>query len=111
MGLVLFWAFAVSSDDFTQKLRKAEPITDVLQSAQPAPLPLSGWYSSSGTSQVALVLKNPLSNAEDIRDMDSIPGSGRSPGGGRDNSLQYSCLESPMDRGAWQATVHGVTKR
>ena len=107
---MLFWAFAVSSADFTRRLRKVEAITDVLLSAQPAPLPISGWYSSSGTFQVALVLKNPLFNAEDIRDMGSIPGSGRSPGGGHDNPLQYSCLENPMDRGAWWATIHGVTK-
>ena len=40
----------------------------------------------------------------------SIPRSGRSPGGGHDNPLQYSCLENPMDRGAWPAAVHGVTK-
>ena len=44
------------------------------------------------------------------RDMGWIPGSGRSPGGGTGNPLQYSCLENPMDRGAWQAAVHGVTK-
>ena len=43
-------------------------------------------------------------------DMGSIPGSGRSPGEGNDNPLQYSCLENPLDRGAWQATVHGVAK-
>ena len=43
-------------------------------------------------------------------DMGSIPGSGKSPGGGHGNPLQYSCLENPMDRGAWQATVYGVTK-
>ena len=43
-------------------------------------------------------------------DQGSIPGSGRSPGGGNGNPLQYSCLENPMDRGAWWATVHGVTK-
>ena len=43
-------------------------------------------------------------------DIGSIPGSGRSPGGGHDNPLQYSCLESPMDRGAWQATVHRAAK-
>ena len=46
----------------------------------------------------------------DIRDLGSIPGSGRSPGGGPSNPLQCSCLEIPMDRGAWQAAVHGVTK-
>ena len=45
-----------------------------------------------------------------VGDWSSIPGSGRSPGGGHGNPLQYSCLENPMDRGAWQATVHGVAK-
>ena len=52
-----------------------------------------------GASQVALVLKNPPANAEDIRDTSSIPGSERSLGGGHGNPLQYSCLENPMDRG------------
>ena len=61
-------------------------------------------------SQVALVVKNPLANAGNIRDRGSIPGSGRSPGGGHSNPLQYSCLKNPMDRGAWQATVHGGLK-
>ena len=61
-------------------------------------------------SQVALVVKNPPANAGDIRDAGLIPGSGRSPGGGHGSPLQYSCLENPMDRGAWRATVHGVTK-
>ena len=51
-------------------------------------------------SQVALVVKNPLAYAGDIRDLGSIPGSGRSPGEGHGNSLQYSCLENPMDKGA-----------
>ena len=60
---------------------------------------------------MALVLKNPLANAGDIRDMGSIPGLGRSPGGdGHGNPLQYSYLENPIGRGAWRATVHGVTK-
>ena len=49
---------------------------------------------------MALVVKNLLAIAGDIRDTGSIPGLGRSPGGGHDNSLQYSCLEDPMDRGA-----------
>ena len=59
---------------------------------------------------MALVVKNPPANARDIRDMGSIPGSGRSPGGGPGNALQYSCMENPMDRGAWLATVHRVVK-
>ena len=57
-----------------------------------------------------LVVKNLPANAGDIRDTGSVPGSGRSPGGGHDNPLQYSCLENSMDRGAWRATVHGVTE-
>jgi len=61
-------------------------------------------------SQVALVVKNLPTNAEDLRDTGSIPGSGRSPGEGNSNPFQYSCLKNPMDRGAWQATVYGVTK-
>ena len=56
------------------------------------------------------MVKNPPANAEDVRDSGSIPGSGRSPGGKNGNPLQYSCLGNPMDRGGWQATVHGVTK-
>ena len=54
-----------------------------------------------------LVVKNSPANAEDARDMDLIPESGRSPGRGNSNPFQYSCLENPMDRGAWQAIVHG----
>ena len=56
------------------------------------------------------MVKNPLANAGNIRDTGSIPGSGGSPGGGHGNPLQYSCLENPMDRGTWRATVHGVAK-
>ena len=56
------------------------------------------------------VIKNQLANAGDPGDAGSIPGSGRSPGGGNDNPLQYSCPEKPMDRGALRATVHRVTK-
>ena len=59
---------------------------------------------------MALVLKNPPANAGDIKDMGSISGPGRSPGGGPGNPLQYFCLENPMHRGAWQAIVHGVAK-
>ena len=59
---------------------------------------------------MALVVKNPIANAGDIRDAGLIPGPGRSPGEGHGNLLQCSCLENPMDRGAWCATVHRVTK-
>ena len=56
------------------------------------------------------LVKNLPASAGDVRDTGSIPGLGRSPGEGHDNPLQYSCLENPMDRGAWQATVHRVAK-
>ena len=61
-------------------------------------------------TQVALVVKNPLANAGDSRDVGSIPESGRSLGEGNGNPPQYSYLENPMDRGACQAVVHGVAK-
>ena len=61
-------------------------------------------------SQVALEVNNLPANERDIGDVGSIPGLGRSLGGGNGNPLQYSCLENPMDRGAWWATVHRVAK-
>ena len=59
--------------------------------------------------QLALVVENLPASAGEVRDLDSIPESGRSSGEGNDNPLQYSCLRSPMDKGAWRATVHSVT--
>ena len=64
-----------------------------------------GW-----ASLVTLVVKNLSAGAEDTRVVGSIPGLGRFPGGGHSDSFQYSCLENPTDRGAWWATVYGVTK-
>jgi len=61
-------------------------------------------------SQVAQVVKNPLADAGDVRDAGSIPGLERSPGGGHGNPLQHSCLENPMDIGAWRATGHRVAE-
>ena len=57
-----------------------------------------------------LIVKNPPANAGDMRDLGSIPGSGRSAGVGNGTLLQYSCLENSMDRGAWWVTVYRVTK-
>jgi len=71
-----------------------------LGSFRTTPISLRGFHGGS-------VVKNPPANAGEAG---SIPGSGRSPGEGNGNPLQYSCLENPMDRGAWWATVHGVTK-
>ena len=61
-------------------------------------------------SQVSLVIKNSPGDAADIKDAGSIPGLGRFPGEGHGNPLWHSCLENPMDRGAWQATVHRVAQ-
>ena len=66
--------------------------------------------SLTRASQVVLVVKNLPANAGDTKDTGSIPGSGRPPGEGKGNPLQYSCLENSMGRGAWQATVHGAVK-
>ena len=63
-----------------------------------------------GVSHLALLVKNPPAKAGDIRDVGLIPGSGRSPGERHGNSLQYSCLETHMDRRAWLSTVHEVKK-
>ena len=65
---------------------------------------------SHWASQVALVVKNPPANARDTRYSGSVPGSGRFPGGGNGNQSQYSCLETPIDRGAWWAMVHWITE-
>ena len=64
-----------------------------------------GWGFPGGA-----MVKNLSADAGNTRDVGSIPGLGRSPGEGNGNPLQYSCLENHMDRGAWWATVHGVTK-
>ena len=69
-----------------------------------------GFQDVIRASRMALAIKNLAANYRDIRDTSLIPWSGRSPGRGHDNPLQYSCLENPMDRGAWWATVHRVTK-
>ena len=63
-----------------------------------------------GASQVVLVVKNPPDNAGAAGDASLIPGLGRSAGGGNGNPLQYSCLQNPMDRGAWQATDYSIAK-
>ena len=67
--------------------------------------PMGGMECPGGT-----LAKNPPASAEDARDPGWIPGWGRSPGEGNGNTLQYPCLENSMDRGAWQATIHGVAK-
>ena len=68
------------------------------------------YLVSAMISKVVLVVKKLPANAGGIRDIGLIPGLGKSLGGGHGNPLQYSCLENPMDRGAWWAIVHGVRK-
>ena len=65
---------------------------------------------NGSASQVVLVVKSLPANAGDVRDAGLIPGSGGSPGGRHGNPFQYSCMEKPMDRGAWWATVHRVAE-
>ena len=73
-------------------------------------LKFAGGQNVPLASQVALVVKNLPANAEDGRDKGSIPGLGRSSGGGHCNPLQCFCLETPIDRGAWWDTVHASQK-
>ena len=68
------------------------------------------WGAIAFSNQAALMIKNLSANAVDARDTGSIPGSGRYPGVGNGNRVQYSCLENPMDRGSWWATAHGAAK-
>ena len=93
--------FSWSSDYLPQKNVR---VLFVLLSQDSLALQVFLWFLG-GT-----VVKNMPASAGDARDTDSIAGSGRSPGGGHGNPLQYSCLENPVDRGAWWAMVQGVTK-
>ena len=90
---------------------RPEPVYIGLGISQPSFL---ASFSLNGNNicfaEVALVVKNSLANEGDKRDMGSIHGMGRSPGGGHGTPLQYSCLGNPMDRGAWWATVHSIAK-
>ena len=76
----------------------------------PTPVFLPGEFHGQRSFPVALVVKNPSANASDLRDVSLILGSGRFPGGGNGNPLQYSYLGNPKDRGAWWATVYGSAK-
>ena len=73
-------------------------------------LKIINYIYEIGGSPGDIVVKNLPANAGNTRDAGLIPGSGRFPGGGHGNPLQYSCLENPLDRGAWQAIVNGVTE-
>ena len=88
-----------------------QQLTSIKSAFYPNKFIFSNIYLLSRAPQVAQLVMNPPANAGDTRDTDSIPGSGRSPGGGNCNPLQYSCLENAMDGGAWWATVHGGCKK
>ena len=111
--------YKFSTSQFPLKIERLEIISlCFLPSSSPTE---AEWYypfnifpllSCSRASRVVLVVKKLPAHAGDIRDtgLGLIPGSGRSPGGRHDNPPRYSCLENPMNRGPWQATVHGVAK-
>ena len=80
------------------------------QTTVPLLAPLWGTFRQVRASQVVQAVKNPPANTGDVRDTGSITGLGRSPRRGHGNPLQYSCLENPTDREAWQVTVHRVAK-
>ena len=82
------------------------PVNSMHREVQPTGLPRVRLYCVTEYT----VVKNPPANAGDIRDIGSVPGWGRSSGGRNGNPLQYSCLENPMDRGAWLVTVHSVSR-
>ena len=88
---------------------RAADKTDVI-SALESQSGIQKCLKSLGASQMELVVKSPPAKAGNERDLASVPGSGRSPGGGHSNPLHYSCLENPMDRGAWEAIGHGVAQ-
>ena len=109
--------FSTQSGLYGTPLRFALRVTECLCHLDSCSLDHAGPFPSAfmlitspGASWVALVVKNLPDNARDMRDPDSIPVSGRCPGRGNGNPLQCSCLENPMDRGAWQAPVHEVAK-
>ena len=89
---------------------EAPPKLNVLSFPWPLPESYPGLNLDVGASQVAQWVRNPPANAGGARDAGSVPGSGRSPGRGNGTPLQDSCLENPMDRGAWWAMVHEVAK-
>ena len=102
-GWLAFWGLSLCLAGSLQRTPSSQSLALPLLLTSWFPNPLLGlpWWLSS---------KESACEAEDVGDAGSIPGSGRSPGEGNSNLLQYFCLENPMDRGAWWATVHGVSE-
>ena len=106
MALFLFFFFFFRLRDITLYLSLQDPFLHFASIG----ISIICHYTELGASQVALLVENLPANAGDIRDLGSVPGLGRSPGGGHGNSLQCSFLENPMDRQAWWAMVRRVTE-
>ena len=108
--------FEIPQELFSQTLPccKSECFPVMLEGSKRIPKPslhcLIQYILNSWVSQLALVIRALFANAGDTRNAGSIPGSGRSPGVGNGTPFQYSCLGNPMDRGSWEAALHGVTK-
>ena len=104
------WLYMHSVGEYSclDRSHKESPLKHL--SLQPVSLMSEVPFLEIRYSQVVQWVKNLPGHAVDARDMSSFPGLGRSPGGGNDSPLWYSCLENSMDRGAWRATVYGVAK-
>ena len=111
--LLLFWSLSWCSRPLWwlhDHKRRSHRATHSLDPKREPKLWIRENHALPWASQLALVVKNPPANSGDVKDVAWIPGSRRSPGGGHGNPLQHSCLENPMDRGAWHTTVNRVTK-
>ena len=105
------WLKNIKCISTTESLYSLFLWNSLLPDLLPSPSSLSIFIIlSSEIATLVLVVKNLPANAGDIREGGLIPGMGRSPGGGHGKPLQYSCLENPMDRAAWQAAAHEVAK-
>ena len=107
-GQIVFWIVTVTEKKKTN-IHESNRINCKLQNLEWLSPSIFGKLISK-KYHVALVVKNPPANAGDVRDAGLIPELGRSSGAGNGNPLQHSCLQSPMDRGAWRATVHRVAE-
>ena len=106
------WQWKVKVKSLSRVQLLVTPWTAAYQAPRSMGVPRQEYWSGVPlpSPQVALVVKNSPSNAGDTGDAGWIPESGRSPGGANSSPLQYSCLENPMDRGAWWAMVHGIAR-
>ena len=107
----LSWGKVRKKKEWVRELTYVSAICNNDSSLWPALQIFRKFYPTHEGFPGGLVVKNLPANAGDAGDIDSIPGPGRSPGGGNSNPLQYSCLKNPRDRAVWRTTVQGVAKR